>query len=282
MAALAGALSQLPVYSTFPSAIDLGHCAVWKAAMRSQEITMKMAEPVNQPAMDYDAVNKAVQAALAKGRRQVAVAIMLTWLCAGRVGDATQLRPEDFTFSSICDDTQFQRVSILVRRGKAAKLAQPHTIYSIVPPAWLTEIQALFATVAPTEPMFTRASEREWSKLCAEITEALRTANPRFGQRALRRGALQTLAADPTVDDATLRTFSGHTTDETLMRYLNWVLQSNRRTLLAQRAATNLFPNAQTTATTPATKRDDETDSTTSSTTGPPTSDTSVSSQRQL
>jgi hypothetical protein len=66
------------------------------------------------------------------------------------------------------------------------------------------------------------------------------------------------------------------------MRYLNWVLQSNRRTLLAQRAATNLFPNAQITATTPATKRDDETDSTTSSTTGPPTSDTSVSSQRQL
>jgi integrase len=268
MAALAGAFSQLPIYSDFPSAIDLGHCAVWKAAMRSQEITMKMAEPVNQPAMDYDAVNKAVQAAMVAGRRQIAVAIMLTWLCAGRVGDATQLRPEDFTFSSICETTQFQRVRILVRRGKAAKLAQPHTIYSIVPPLWLTEIKALFATVTPSAPIFNRATGRDWGKLSTAITTALRTANPQFGHRALRRGALQTLASDPTVDDATLRTFSGHTTDETLMRYLNWGLQSNRRAVLAQSAASNLFPVASSPATTPATTSpscDDDTDSTTSS-----------------
>jgi hypothetical protein len=147
MTALAGALSQMPMYSDFPTAINLSDCAVWKTALHCHEIRAKMAEPVNQPAMDYAAVNTAVHAAMAANTLQAAVAIMLTWLCAGRVGDATQFRKEDFTFSCISETTGFQRVRIIVRRGKAAKLAQPHTIDSIVPPQWMQIVRKLFATV---------------------------------------------------------------------------------------------------------------------------------------
>jgi integrase len=245
MAALAGAMAQMPVYTDFPAAINLSDCAAWAAAMRGQEIAMKMAEPVHQPAMDYAAVDMAVQAAKTAGDSQATLAIMLTWLCAGRAGDATQLRKEDIVFSSICETTRFQAVRILVRRGKAAKLAQPHTIYSIVPPHWKAAIDEYCAAIEPSRPLFTRASERDWGKLSAAITTALRTAGPQFGQRALRRGALQTLAADPSVDLATLRTFSGHTGDDMLLRYLNWGLQSNRQAALAQRAARNLFPGLE-------------------------------------
>jgi hypothetical protein len=132
----------------------------------------------------------------------------------------------------------------------------------------------------PSAHLFTRATERDWGKLSSAITRALRTAGPKFGQRALRRGALQTIAADPQVSLETLRTFSGHTNDEMLLRYLNWGLQANGRAAEAQKAAENLFPQAAP-AEPPAIPSDDDTHSTTSSTEQPTRATTSPSFARR-
>ena len=242
MTALAGAFTQLPVYTDCRASIDLGRSPTWKSALRGQEIKTKMAEPVNQAAMRYGDVKIAVEAAVAADDNEVAVAIMLTWLCAGRVGDATQFHCEDIEFAPIDQALRFQHVKILMRRGKTAKQADPHTVYSVVPPEWKATMDLYMEKRGKQQTLFTRATDRDWGKLSAAITAALRVAGEQFGQRALRRGALQTIAADPAVDLATLRTFSGHTNDATLLRYLNWGHESGKQAALAQTAARNLFP----------------------------------------
>jgi hypothetical protein len=127
-----------------------------------------------------------------------------------------------------------------MRRGKAARLAQPHTIFTICPPQWHARLVAYLDRFSNEAPMFNRGTEREWGKLRSAITSALRINNKDFGHRALRRGALQTLAADSNVDLATLRTFSGHTNDDMLLRYLNWGLEANKLRVAGQQAAINL------------------------------------------
>ena len=285
MTALAGALTQLPVYSNFPSPVNLADSASWKSALRRQEMASKQAEPVNQAAMDYTGVSAAIAAALAAGDSEVAVAIMLTWICAGRAGDATRLHKEDLTFEPIPEVTNFLRVKVLVRRSKTAALRDPYTIHTLIPRAWKETLDAWSAPTKPEDPLFQRSTQTEWSRLGSAVTKALRTADPSYGQRALRRGALQTLAADPTVDLSTLRTFSGHTTDEMCLRYLNWGMRSSNRAHLGQEAAANLFPQVQqepaATTTTTACANDEDCSSTSSSEDESTASATSRSSTRR-
>ena len=146
-----------------------------------------------------------------------------------------------------------------------------------MPLQWKALIDAHLAELPPTGPVFKRATEREWSKLSAAITQALRTADPTFGQRALRRGALQTIAADPAVDLATVRLFSGHTNDGTALRYLNWGQRAANRARCGQQAAAALFPTATTTTTARRTHRREGDDDSTTSSEGEQMSDASPS-----
>lgn len=241
MTSLSGAMQAINLYSNFPTGILLSQCGRWAAAMRAAEIAAKVDEPTDQPAMDYEAVDAAVKAATTDGNKQVASIIMMTWLCGARAGDISQILRKDVRFEPLVPGTTFQKVRILMSRGKAAKLAQAHTIYTIIPPQWRDGLADWMKDFAPEAPLFKRSSEVEWRKLSAAINKALQTTNRRFGQRALRRGALQTMAADPNVDLATLRCFSGHTNDEMLLRYLNWGMRANGRAQQAQEAARNLF-----------------------------------------
>jgi hypothetical protein len=58
---------------------------------------------------------------------------------------------------------------------------------------------------------------------------ALRTANPDYTVRAIRRGALQAMSLDGAPDEV-LVIFSGHKSMDTLHRYLNWGAKSAART----------------------------------------------------
>ena len=71
------------------------------------------------------------------------------------------------------------------------------------------------------------------------VCAALRTANPEYSVRALRRGALQAMAKSG-ASEATLMLFSGHKRVDTLMRYLNWGAEAGARQIQAQQAAAHL------------------------------------------
>lgn len=54
------------------------------------------------------------------------------------------------------------------------------------------------------------------------VRTALREANNSYDLRSIRRGALQALAKTDKLTMAQLRVFSGHTTDKSLLRYLDF------------------------------------------------------------
>jgi hypothetical protein len=76
------------------------------------------------------------------------------------------------------------------------------------------------------------------------VNLALRTANANYSVRAIRRGALQAMAADGAPDDV-LVIFSGHKSAETLHRYLNWGAKSAARSDRGFAAALSLARRQQ-------------------------------------
>ena len=90
-----GALADLPLYSDMPLPIHLRESASWHAAMRYTEQRMQETSPTNLPAITYPQVMEIVQRCTDE---EVAAAIMITWMTAGRVGDVTQFKREEITF----------------------------------------------------------------------------------------------------------------------------------------------------------------------------------------
>ena len=81
----------------------------------------------------------------------------------------------------------------------------------------------------------------------SDLCKALRTINPKYEQRSIRRGALQTMASHGT-DEETLMRFSGHTQVGTLRRYLNWNTINSKVQADMEKAAASLLPNTATAA----------------------------------
>lgn len=219
MCAAHGALGDLPIYSNVPVPIHLRESASWNGAIRWTEQRMQSSTPQNLPAINYEQICEAVKRCQDE---EVATAIMLTWMMAGRVGDVTQMKASEIFFLPSSTESTIQRLQFSVRRGKGVALSHPYSVNTLCPPAWQARLMSYLARFAPDQQIFNRSTPREETLLSQAITAALRAVDPNHSQRALRRGALQTLAADPKSTLATLRTFSGHTNDETLLRYLNW------------------------------------------------------------
>ena len=269
-----GAFADLPIYSNAPIPIPLALHVGWKSALRYVNTQMQANQPDDLPAATYTEVLAAVEACKDD---QIAMAIMLAWMCAGRVGDVTQLKKGEILFQQV-EETSIHRINfpvtpviVKVRSGKTVELAQPFTVHTLCPPVRRARILAYMATIASDDDLlFNRSDVKSQLKLSTAITKALRVPNPKLSQRALRRGALQTLAADPDVSLETLRTFSGHTGNPMALRYLGWSRYSGVQKKLGEQAAMNLFRTGNRT----------ETASSSTSTTSPRSS--SCSSQASL
>ena len=239
MCNLHGALGDAPIYTDYPDRVRLGESMAWRAAMRFVRQQMQEHQPENQVAATFNQVDLAVHRCVDK---QVSAAIMLAWMSAGRLGDITQMKRREVEFDETKPGSQMYRVTFRVRRGKGVAMSQPYTVNTLCPPRWrdmLIDYLNTFKT--ETDRLFCRGNSKQERELSLAITRALRAADPTLTQRAMRRGALQTLAADPSVTSETIMSFSGHRSVDMLKRYLDWGrLFSNGRDR-AVAAAANLF-----------------------------------------
>lgn len=125
-------------------------------------------------------------------------------------------------------------LTVSFRRGKGVKLSRPYTVHTSCPAAWVETLRTFLAGFTKdTDRLFGAPSLSNTLRTGLVVNEALRAVNPVLSQRAIRRGSLQAMAAAGT-DFETLRTFSGHTSDETLKRYLDW---GRKAGLMAERGA---------------------------------------------
>ena len=198
-----GTLRMLPLYRE-AAAIDLTKDAEWASGlkyfgMRAKEEVPRAVRPMNHTHA-RDAVRLAETA-------KVKVAIALSWLVAGRVGDILELRAEDVSY-----DPNTKMVSLTYRRGKTVSRRGPYSVHSEVTEEWAQ----LFAT------FFGKSAPRPFAGVkVADVTKALRRVDPALEARSIRRGAIQTMAVSG-VPDEVLIMFSGHATIGMLHRYLQW------------------------------------------------------------
>jgi len=203
-----GALRLLPVYRKGGKSISLNTDPQWLLAMRGAR--QKAVEHIpNQPKAASSAdVAKALHAAKGDTKENVRAVLMLGWLTAGRLGCIRQLKSEDLVF-----DKQQKTLHITFRRGKGVRCRRTaYTVTTLIlSGAWWYELTN-YVSKRPTF-LFPRTLPDK------AITTALSAAG--IEQRSIRRGALQTMAAQ-NVPPEILMNFSGHSSINTLNRYLDF------------------------------------------------------------
>ena len=205
-ASLQGALAILPLYFKGSIPILLKHSPDWVKQLSHYSKKAKEEAPKQAKPTTAEQVNEAILK-FRKRNIGIAVALMLGWLTAGRLGCILQLQVEDVRINQ-------QRFSVTFRRGKGVRLRGPYTVYSSpLPDQWM-EIWKQFIETRKVK-LFSEAITGK------KLKEALREVDCELEQRSIRRGALQTMAVAGTSEENLMR-FSGHTQVKTLHRYLNW------------------------------------------------------------
>lgn len=171
----------------------------------------KLAEPVNFPLPLTAAHCQALLEDLWYDRRMtLLVLILLAWATAARLSCVLRLRRANI---HLLGDAL--RVKFVEGKGVWARGA-PYTVHTSLN-AWVGQVQ-MFLAASPSSHLFDAADH---ARLKADVRTALRTLNPQYEQRSLRRGSLTALA-EAGASSHVLMHFSGHTNERTLLRYLNW------------------------------------------------------------
>lgn len=224
-----GALRILPLYRLNCPSIFLSGNPTWAMVMRGSRHAAVEHVPDQPKAATIPNIITALKATRGFFKEHVRVVIMLAWLTTSRLGCIRQLKSEDLVFN----DTA-RTINISFRRGKGVRARkQAYTVTTLVlSPAWWKEIKEYVAS----RPRFLfPASLKDTA-----ITTPLKAAG--IEQRSIRRGALQAMAADKVTPEIMMN-FSGHSSVQTLNRYLDF---GKKRADLAQastQAALSLWNN---------------------------------------
>ena len=230
MGSIVGAFHALPMYSNSPYPLQLLHTSEWKLAIRMAEREAN-ADPAKIPAA---ATSEDVREALAltPDPHQQAL-LILAWITSARFGDVAQLHGRDAVLGppTTVNGRSGYELSVTFRRHKTSARVQPYTVHTFLPSEWLLPLQA--AWVVDNEPVFPRRPGRPITELTAQT---LKRVHRSLEARSIRRGSLQAMAVSGMSHDM-IRTFSGHRSNEMLLRYLGWGAVVGAAELQAMRSA---------------------------------------------
>lgn len=213
-ASLQGAFSLLPLYFKNVGPITLTQSPDWREVMRYLSHQCKEERPQQPVPASITQVLETVRLFSKEGKSEIAMALLVGWLTASRLGCILQLNAEDITFHS--DST----ISVTFRRGKGVRARGPYTVHCTKLPADLLQLIKTYVETRRIK-LFGRSTTG------TKLKDALRRVSPDLEQRSIRRGALQAMAQSG-VSEETLMRYSGHTRVETLRRYLNWNLVNSK------------------------------------------------------
>lgn len=203
-AAVQGAFKILPLYFRNTASILLKDFPVWRMSLVTFGHRAKQELPNQPKPATWDQVSKAIEEC--KNDAQ-AMALLIGWLTASRLGCIRQLSKGDVKWSA-------QHTLVRFTKGKGARIRGPYTVHAQPIP---DQFRARWKDYADSRhtALFPRHVTGK------SLKDALRRIDPSLEQRSIRRGALQAMALCD-VDEETLMRYSGHTQVSTLRRYLNW------------------------------------------------------------
>lgn len=222
-ATIVSAVKRLEFYTNETKGFDLSSDGILAAAMQraqsnartdprkmiSDAMTLQQMEQLSGTAGSDDVVRMP--------NPRVALLLQTAWAFAGRIGDIRQILPGDVRIGA-AHEAGFV-TTVTLRAGKCVGIHGPQTLHAVIPTAVAKNLQNLIRELKPDEPLFTKNDQ-------ARLSRATRTLG--LTLRSVRRGAL-TLLANSGVSEADLLLLSQHRSVDTLLRYLNWGVDSATR-----------------------------------------------------
>ncbi len=212
MATWTGALNSLKAFTNADIDVNMNLSKTWQQSMRAAEVATKEGDAEVPTAVQKQEVAKAIKKAVDSDRLDLATLLVMTWYTAGRTCDILQLKKENVEVRSD------GHLLVTFKRGKTVHARGGWTVHTKLPDEHREILTKYLATVYGKSwvwPFKQRAA------LTTQVRLALRDVNPALSNRSIRRGSLQTMAANG-VSMATLMEYSGHTREATLRRYLGW------------------------------------------------------------
>lgn len=225
-ASLQGALAVMPLYFKGCVPVYLKRSTKWVKHLSHCSKKAKEETPSQARPMTVEEVAEAIEK-FRTVNPEIAVALMIGWLTAARLGCILQLRMEDVQIKD-------GRFAVTFKKGKGVKLRGPYTVFSQpLPPQWMDLWNQY--SVTRNIRLFPESLTGE------KLRKSLKAINPELEQRSIRRGSLQTMSKAGVVEETLMR-FSGHTQVATLRRYLNWNQVNTHVQEIMAEAAVSLLP----------------------------------------
>jgi integrase len=172
-----------------------------------------------------------------KVKDDVALLILLCWFTSGRPGDVMRLRGSCINLQAQPADKE--QIAVEFRQHKTSRSRSAYVVHTSIPARYLSfltkrvkQAGAGFLFCLPT-----LASKRQ---LLTDLREWLRSVDPTFNSRSLRRGTLQAIGSDAKNPMEVLMAFSGHTTAATTDHYLSYGAMNKNRAMTSAKAAMGL------------------------------------------
>jgi integrase len=230
-----GAMTNLSLYSTAKVGVSMGQDAYWVQMMKFWRLRSNQNQPHDQAALVGEQALHAMNAAPVT-QLETKAAIALMWSTAARFTDIANLRR-----SHVVWDRKTRHLQLRVQEGKVMAKVQPYTVTTTVCEEMAQVVEdhlSLFPE--PNQHLFPFSAIDRATRL-RNINEALHQVGKEFTTRALRRGSLQSMAMAG-VPLKTIMLYSGHRSEDTCLRYLDWGKQAAHRNEAAKLAAVHLRP----------------------------------------
>lgn len=238
LSAMAGALRDLPMYTTEAVGIQLKDFPDWNATKRTI-VRLMREHPTSPPApVTIDQCHAAIRSL--KGRQpKAALFLAMMWALAARAGDISGLKKEDVKLETSPREDGTYGLSIVQRRGKGAKTRGVYSPSATLMQEEATELSRLLAGKSKTQFLFP-----DHEQLRDYVRVALKRQNRESALPSVRKGAIQHLA-DLGVSYKDLMELTGHTRIDTLKIYLDSGRHQTREAAIAQDSAALLHQQRQ-------------------------------------
>lgn len=230
-AAFEAALKRLDWYTNFKmNPIMLDNTSIWREAMRHwKHQTNIRSGSLNLPVLSPE-MSQMTYTRLLRTSKIAAVVFALTWAHAARPTNTAKVLKKEIKFEGT-------RCKVVWVRAKTAATKGPYTTISQLYRDREDLVKRFLSTLHDDEPL---VQDQQIPSVMAIIRKAMREGDPKYDLKAMRRGALTTLAKTGLPVDDLMR-FSGHKDKQTLFRYLGWGEHLEEHAAKAEEAAKALW-----------------------------------------
>eukprot|EP00796_Vickermania_ingenoplastis_P009216 gene9216-biopygen5861 len=188
LAAYAGAMRDLPLYTTESQGVRLSAYPEWNAAVRTVKRLEREMDPDPPEPITFGQYTSAV-----KGLRRVspraALFLSMMWAMASRAGDISGLRQKDVTLATSVRPDGTVAVGVEQKVGKGTRFRGTYWPASTLLQEEAAELRRAMSLVSPNQRLF-----RDHEILKDHIRKALHRENRASALPSVRKGAVRHLA----------------------------------------------------------------------------------------